>query len=173
MRTRFTLALVSALLTIGLIGVPVSANTIPESFSVTPTLTVTIDQTSIDYGALPPGGTPATFGPINGTVNSNAPVRVTFAGSSFSRTGGGSLGQDIRWIHVYDVGNQLEANPDTGLGGAFLEKTTSALEALPYIYQSTGPVTDGDIALNLYVRIPTDALPGAYSGSVELTFTNY
>lgn len=169
MRSRFTLALVSALLTIGLVGVPVSANTIPESFTVTPTLTVTIDQTAIDYGAIAPGDTPAAFGAINGRVNSNGRVRVTFAGSNF--TGPATLNQDIRWIHVYDVGNQLEANPATGLGAA--EKTTSQLEGLTNIYLSTGPVTNGDIALNMYVRVPSDALPGAYAGSVELTFANY
>ena len=171
MRNRILMALAGALLTVGLVGLPTAGSTIPETFTVTPTLTVTLANTSINYGSLPPGGTPATFSPLGGTVTSNGRVRVAFSGSAF--TGPATLNQDIRYVHVYDVGNALEANPATGLGGANQEKTTSELEALSNIYESTTAVSAAPFALNLYVRVPDTAAPGSYSGSVELTFTNY
>lgn len=145
-------------------GAPVAAQSIPETLTVPPVISVSISATALDYGALGAGTTSGDVF-VGGSVTSNAPVTLTFAGSPFAGPWM-TLDQDVRAAWVLETSNQKGFATTVGLG----YHTTSWLEAHGALYASTGAVSGAPWELALHVTPPAGAAAGTYGGQITLTF---
>lgn len=175
MHARMTAALAATVMALAISGGPAIAAdhdaSVPESFTVLPTISISLETASVDYGALAPGAT-SLVTHVNGNVVSNAPIAIDFAGSPFA--GPAQLNQDTRLIHVWNVAEWPDMttvlDPDIPPLGFH---TTSVIEAAAHVYTADGPCGPNWCPFGFALKItpPADALAGAYSGAIELSFS--
>lgn len=169
MRARFPI-LAAGLLVLAA-AAPVSAATVTEGFTVATEITVTNVPASLTYEAVGGGdigpGDPSDAEMISPNVTSNGDVAVTFSGSNF--TGPQALDESIREV-MGSTGTGMTRNPAWSGSWTATNIVESYGSGSGLIYTGTAPVS-GTFDLSLRVTPPVDAMPGAYSGSVVLTFT--
>ena len=182
MRFRLVTTATTALVALALAGAPVAAAqpnvAVQESVSVLPWFEVTVDPGPITYGSVAPGGT-AVSTPTNsaGHIDSNTRVLIGLQGAAFN-SGSHTLPADSRadqalgltqWPTMKSI-----LNPAVTAGNWY---STSAINALSYLYDAPGPCTSAPtqwcpFSVSLRIAIPADALAGAYTSSIEWTFTS-
>lgn len=153
--TRPVRAAVAALiLSIALAPAALAATTgqVTDSFSINSTLSLTLDRTTIDYGAVDPGGVtsaPALDRRVVATVGGNEPSwTLTVTGSAFDRTGGGSLPASVRDVKVLPSGDWQDLPASVNGSGA------------------------GSASFEFAITPPSNATSGSYSGTITFTVSS-
>lgn len=142
------------------LAAPVSAASVPESFTVNSTLSISGLPASIDYGNLDAGATSATF-PVDATISANVKWNFYVSGSDFSGTGFPKSIREGKMTILSGAATLASGTLAGWLNFADPKYSGSFVDALTNATSGTSV-----IRTELRITVPADAMPGAHTGSV-------
>lgn len=146
-----------------------TSGTVSETLSIGSDISITGLPASIAYGQVSAGGT--AEGTVNGiAVYTNDPngLTLTLTASDLARTGGGgTIAKEQRSFSVsmqsQGIGMTFASVTAPFAGGAFVSYTGPVA-----IGTSSGAIDASSFAIKVRVAVPTDAVPGDYTGTLTL-----